>query len=78
MRRGWSAMPLALRLLLPIAFVLISAGIGVAFWLQSPPDNWARLPNHLECRIQEGHSRRTRSSWPRCRSNIPARAYSSW
>ncbi|WP_261899595.1 DUF2510 domain-containing protein [Mycobacterium marinum] len=53
-RRGWSAMPLALRFLLPIAFVLISAGIGVAFWLQSPPDNWARLPNHLECRIQEG------------------------
>ncbi|WP_257535027.1 DUF2510 domain-containing protein [Mycobacterium ulcerans] len=60
-RRGWSAMPLALRLLLPIAFVLISAGIGVAFWLQSPPDNWARLPNHLrdcpiisKCRIQRG------------------------
>ncbi|ORB51969.1 DUF2510 domain-containing protein [Mycobacterium persicum] len=53
-RRGWSGMPAALRLLIPIALVLMLVGIGVAFWVKSPRDDWARLPRRLNCQLQDG------------------------
>ncbi|MCV7076888.1 DUF2510 domain-containing protein [Mycobacterium szulgai] len=54
-RRAWFGLPAALRLVLPIALVLIVAGVGFIFWTQSPrDDDWARLPRQLNCRLQEG------------------------
>lgn len=54
-RRAWVGLPSALRLVLPAALVLILAGVGFIFWTESPRhDDWARLPNHLNCQLQDG------------------------
>ncbi|WP_204081154.1 DUF2510 domain-containing protein [Mycobacterium riyadhense] len=53
-RRRWLGVPAALRLTLSIALVLILVGIGFVVWMPSPPDDWARLPQRLNCQLQAG------------------------
>ena len=54
MRRRWDALPVALQVGLPILLVVVLATAGWALFSNPPRDDWAGLPNRLNCQTQEG------------------------
>ncbi|MBX9639187.1 MAG: DUF2510 domain-containing protein [Mycobacteriaceae bacterium] len=53
-RRRWGALPVALQVGLPILLVVVLAGAGWALFSNPPRDDWAGLPNRLNCQNQDG------------------------
>ncbi|ODQ98431.1 hypothetical protein BST27_17430 [Mycobacterium intermedium] len=53
-RQRWRALPKALRLLVPIALVVVVGVVGLIAWMTSPTDYWSRLPKRLSCQTQDG------------------------
>jgi hypothetical protein len=53
-RRRWSAVPVLLRLVIPIVLAATLAVVGFGFWARSPRDDWAALPSRLNCRTENG------------------------
>ncbi|MDP7706669.1 DUF2510 domain-containing protein [Mycobacterium sp. TY814] len=53
-RRHWDALPVPLRVALPVVLVVVLAAAGWALWSDQPRDEWAALPNRLSCRVGEG------------------------
>jgi hypothetical protein len=53
-RRRWGALPLPLRVSLPILLTVVLAGLGWALFSDPARDDWAGLPSTLNCQTQEG------------------------
>ncbi|OBI83665.1 DUF2510 domain-containing protein [Mycobacterium asiaticum] len=53
-RRDWAALPIALRVMFPLALVVALVAVGFAVFASTPRDDWARLPNRLSCRTESG------------------------
>lgn len=52
--RRWQALPVPLRAALTIVLVVALAGIGWTLWSDPTRDDWAGLPNRLNCQTQDG------------------------
>lgn len=53
-RRRWGALPVPLRVALALASVVALVAVGWTFSSNPPRDDWAALPNRLNCQTQDG------------------------
>jgi hypothetical protein len=53
-RRRWGAVPVVLRLVIPIVLAVTLVVVGFGFWATSPRDDWAALPSRLNCQTENG------------------------
>jgi hypothetical protein len=54
LRRRWGAVPVVLRLVLPIVLAVTLVVVGFGFWATSPRDDWTALPSRLNCQTENG------------------------
>lgn len=53
-RRRWGAVPVLLRLVIPIVLAATLVVVGFGFWARTPRDDWAALPSRLNCQTENG------------------------
>ncbi|MCV7341311.1 hypothetical protein MHAE_17473 [Mycobacterium haemophilum DSM 44634] len=53
-RRVWDKTPAGLRLVVPVALLLIVVVVGFQVWTKSSRADWSRLPSKLICQVQSG------------------------